>query len=205
MKKNSSESLKIKKLIIHSLLVRGVLTKEDLKDKPTALGKLDRYLKKVKNVGLIIDHRESILETAYEFTAKQDSDYAKLFFATFFEHSINSIISWKCEKNHISDKSKKEILRNVNLYGKFHWVLEILNLPPFNEKYFKVINKLCDDRNAFVHYKFIPEFDMERNDASTKINVAEVKKIIAYIKTYESRLFYSKRTLSNLLRSWKTK
>lgn len=63
---------------------------------------------------LTIDHRDTLLTSAKYYESKNDFDVAKLFLATYFEHSINSIIHTKCLQNNYPDKVKINLIKVPN-------------------------------------------------------------------------------------------
>lgn len=177
--------------LVHSMLAKGDISEEDLSDREHLLKKLKNLTKNAK-FAFVIDHRESILNTANEFFKNEKYDFSIIFFAMYFEHSINHIISHDLEKKKISKKTKMELIKSVNIYGKFTWLLEVLGLPKFNLKHITIINKAASERNAFIHYKWNPDPDIERNnEEQTNISlVNELRKSVTYFKKYESRVLY---------------
>ena len=119
---------------MHSMLAKGDINEEDLKDKSLLFKKLKDLMKNTE-LSIVVDHRESILKTAEQFYANEDYDFSIIFFAMYFEHSINHIITHQLEKNKTSKKTKTELIRSININGKFTWLLEVLGLPKFNSKH----------------------------------------------------------------------
>lgn len=195
----------VTKSLIHSLFVDGTLTKDDLKDKSTLWGKVSKLLKKNVTFNFVIDHTETLLSTAQEYSKKGKYEYAKMFYALFFEHSTNGLINSECTKRKISRESINEILR-LNLEQKLTWLLEFLKLPKYKSDNLIKIKKLSDERNAFVHYKYksepgdvIPDIDKEKEE--NKNQIEDIKKCVEYHKTYITKALYSgnKKKLSKLL------
>ena len=179
----------IAKNIIRSYFVNGDLTDADLKlPQNDFFQKVRQVTEKSNFQFLTIDHRDSILEKAYDFFETKEYNLGKVFLAMFFEHSLNSIIDHACFKRKISEKVKIEIIKNVNLNGKLTWLLQLLGLPIFNDNHKKVIIKIADDRNAFIHYKWKPVNMDERNQETDELK--KIKLAVRYMKKYETTILF---------------
>jgi hypothetical protein len=183
---------------IKSLLKSGEITIEDFSDK----AKLKKKLLKL-NDKTVIDHKEDLIETARHFFKKKDFSKSKLFYATYFEHEINNLIIELCEKKKIEKKTINDIIKSVNIIGKFTWLLLILGATKVSEIHKNIILKTADERNAFVHYKYNSEQEDIIDEEKLKIKetkiIAEFKKIentITYIKKYKSRNLFNGNKLS---------
>lgn len=143
----------------------------------------------------VLDHRETISNYALSFSKTHEYDLAIMFYTMFFEHSINAIILHALHERHFSRQTEFEILRSVGIQQKFTWLIQLLDLPKFNENHRKVILAGAEKRNAFVHYKFPAAPDDVRDEALEELNekkLAEsLSKTAAYMKRYESRVLYS--------------
>lgn len=177
--------------IVKSLIKDGSLSIEDFDDDEKFKKKLLDINKKTEWV-VVIDHSDNLISTAKQFADKKDFDKAKLFYATFVEHEINRIIIDICYKKKIDKKTANEIIRSTNMMAKLTWLPAILDIPKVNDNHKKVILKLSDDRNAFVHYKYnsLPD-DIETNqEQKQSAEIEEIKKTIIYFRKYSSRLLY---------------
>ncbi len=182
--------------IISPLVECGVISTEELEDKQKVLEKLRHLLSKTPKIHLITDYTESLVRTGDSFLNDGEYDNARLFHATFFEHIANSVISIGIERKSFPEKVRMEVLRNVNLAGKLSWMLQLLELPNFNDSHRKTILNLAEKRNAYVHYKYLPD---PRDDRHPSINSKEleeelraVRRAITYAKRYESLVRYGK-------------
>jgi len=196
---------------IKSLLKRGEITIEEFNDKE----KLAKKLLKLNNktdYNIVIDHKEDLIETARHFYNNKEFNKSKLFYATYFEHEINDLIIELCEKKKIEKKTINDIIKSVNIIGKFTWLLLILGAKKVSEIHKNVILKTADERNSFVHYKYNPEQDEFLDDEKSKIKenkiIDEFKKIentVTYIKNYKSRNLFggNKIRVENLIRNKK--
>lgn len=67
------------------------------------------------------------------------------------------------------DKTRLDIIRSVDIYGKFTWLPKVLGHKVFNLAHMKTIKNLADDRNAFIHYKWnIETEDIHEADKEKK-------------------------------------
>ena len=174
------------------MLAKGLISEEDLTDKSHLLEKM-RELIKDANFTIIIDHRESILNTAEEFFINEKYDFSIIFFAMYFEHAINNLITHALEKKKTSKKTKMELIRAVNIVGKFSWLLEVLDLPAFNSKHKTTIINASNERNAFIHYKWnsAPDISIDKEKEGIINLIEQIRKSVTYFKKYESRVLYN--------------
>lgn len=196
MTKNKKRKAHIIENILESLFIFGEITDKDIQSKQKRskiLEGLEKQLSSKKSSFITLCYRESLLKTAESFKREKEFDFAKIFYAIFFEHTINSIIDIKIKQNRFSENLKMNIIRNINVYGKFTWLLELLQLPVFNKIHLKTIEKLMDDRNSFIHYKYKlrnidDDFDLSGIKKLKEFN--EINKAINYIKRYESKIAF---------------
>lgn len=178
------------KSFTESMYLSGHITENDLDNKEKIYTLIKEQLDHPDGLYLIIDHRKTLQEKARTLSSTGDHELAVVVYAMFFEHSINGVIASVLAKRKISRKTKNEILRSANFKAKFTWVLELLNLPKFNEQHLRFILKLADQRNAFTHYKF----NEEHADTDSKGPLIELiegsERTAKYIKSYESRVLY---------------
>lgn len=184
----------IVKAVIESLYQTGEITDEDLLDWEKLKKKMLALTNKNILFEMVVDHRDSIIDTARKYKKEKNYEYATLFYAIFFEHTLNSIIKRVCSRNGIDKKTTNEIIKGVNIDGKLNWLPKLLKIPEINKAHKSLIRKNADDRNAFVHYKFNPMHDdpkVEKQEALNRIaNIDNLEKSVTYIKKYESRITY---------------
>lgn len=178
--------------VVNNLFVRGELTELDLnlskKELIVKISKLIGYFD-----GIVIDYRFDILSQAEVFYENGNYEYAKVFYAMFFEHSLNCIIENECYKRKIDKKMQIEITKNINIQGKLTWLLALFGYKKFNQHHLVTIKKLIDNRNAFIHYKWQPIPD---NNEDIKLQMdkefEKIKSAVKYMKCYEAFIFYEK-------------
>lgn len=197
MKKNkiehTNEDQKLFRMIyphmVRSFFLNGDITIDDLNDK-VVLNKKLQELNKRSIYNVIIDHTSDLMTTAKTFRNANEVNKAKLFYATYFEHLLNGLIVNQCVKNRLDNKTINEIIRAVNIIGKLTWLTKLLKLPGIADNHKKVLLKLTDDRNAFVHYK--------HNPAPDKINHNDEEQITKELNEIERALTYFKRHISTI-------
>ena len=172
---------------------KGKLTEKDLMLPQEVLKKKIHDLIERTEIVFVKDHRDNILKEADNFFIQKDYDFAKVLYAMFFEHTINRLISIECEKKEIDEKTKNDIIRSIDIHGKLSWLPRILGFPNFNDNYRRIIKKLSDDRNSFIHYKW-KSFEEDEVNETNKNNVEEefnnIKLAIKYIKRYTTIILY---------------
>ena len=186
-------SKRVVKSIVESMYQTGEITDEDLLDWTRLKKKMLGLAEKVQ-FSIVVDHRDNIIETARKYKKEKNYEYATLFYAIFFEHTLNSIIERVCARNKINKKTINEIIKNVSIDGKLNWLPKLLKIPDINNVHKGLIKKNADDRNAFVHYKFNPGHDDPKVEVQEEknriVHLDKLEKSVAYIRKYESRVTY---------------
>lgn len=182
--------------IIESMYQTGTITDEHLHDPQKLKAILLDYSAKGL-INMVVDHRETILDSAKKYKKENNYEYATLFFAIYFEHTLNSIIEKHCSRNKINKKTTNEIIKSVTIHGKLTWLLTLFKLPKINETHKVRIIKNADDRNSFVHYKYNPGHDDPKASLAEEKrrldDLVKIQKTVAYIKRYESLVLFDKK------------
>ena len=177
-----------------SALLNGDLKIEDFSDKKTMLEKLRKTLPKNDDeLFFVINHQDTLLEEARAYSKKKKYNQAYLFYATYFEHFINEILSLWAQKNSINHDVLKSLIKRGSLEDKYTWVLDLLRLPHFSKKHFKIIKSISELRNNYIHYKYKPEPANKPTSSEQKdwqMNSDAIEKAIKYSKTYRSRFVF---------------
>ena len=193
-KQYDSLSKGVVKSVIESMYQTGEITDEDLLDWGKLKRKMLALTKKNVHFSIVVDHRENIIDTARKYKKENNHEYATLFYAIFFEHTLNNIIERVCTRNKINKKTTNEIIKSVSIDGKLNWLPKLLKIPEINNVHKALIRKNADNRNAFVHYKFNPGHDDPKIEKQEKLNrtdsLDKLEKSVAYIKKYESRVTF---------------
>jgi hypothetical protein len=158
---------------IKSLLKSGEINIAEFNDEAKLKKKLLKLNDKT-DYKIVIDHKNDLIETARYFFNKKEYNKSKLFYATYFEHEINDLIIELCEKKKIEKKTTNDIIKSVNIIGKFTWLLLILGAKKVSETHKNVILKTADERNAYVHYKYNPEQEDYKNNEKQKIEETKI-------------------------------
>lgn len=172
------------------LYASGIITDADLSTRES----FTRWVREFfadREISVVIDHRSSILKTAESYQRSENFDFSAVFYAVFFEHTINHIIDSKLSKDGFKKSTVRELIRSANLEAKLGWVIEIIQLPAIRPSHKKTILSVANKRNAFLHHKW----ERSPNDHDTQEHhlkqlLASAKKSVAYLRQYESRHLY---------------
>jgi hypothetical protein len=185
--------------LVNDLHDSGMISDSDLLDKQIVNQKIKEFLNKKNRpqFRITVDHRSTILSLAERQNKEGNQQLSISLYATFVEHSLNSIIHHQCFKKKFDEKTKLEILRSVTLIGKCSWLIKILGLPPLKPDHVKTILAIADERNSFFHYKWkpdpdtdkIPDLDKEERVHNEKIK--KIKALVKYLKSYETKVEYN--------------
>lgn len=195
MKKDETLSRDLRELFVRQFYNHGLLDKGDLNLTDKEFTKKFLHIFKNEPWAIVIDHRDDIAQQADSFLASGQHNYAALFYAMFFEHSLNNIISEQCIKRKIDEKTAIEVIRCTDIHAKLTWLPKLLGLPKFNENHIKIIKRVSEDRNAFVHYKWKAESD-EPTDPNKETEefrkyFKQVKGTVKYVRQFNSRLMFN--------------
>jgi hypothetical protein len=201
---SAKEEEKLKKALVTAILPSlvndlhnsGKISDADLSDKHIVNQKIREFLNSKNSpiFSLTVDHRSTILSLAELQNKEGHQEFSISLYATFVEHTLNSIIHHQCFKKKFDEKTKLEILRSVNLIGKCGWLIKVLGLPPLKSDHVKTILAIADERNSFFHYKWKPDPDTDKIrdlDREEKLHAEKIKKVkalIKYLKNYETKL-----------------
>lgn len=189
---------------VEDALRKGELT-HTIADPNTLRAFLDeRVLKPETTFMTATDHRGYLLKETRKQLKADKQEFALLVFATWLEHSINSIVEGQCRRMGVSDDEIVDMLRNTPMKGKTTWLLYLLKLPRLTTSTRKSIDKIVEVRNWFVHYKWkfedIDEDSMKKNIESA---ASKVEKIVKDLRHYERKhiIHFSRASLRRLVRS----
>ncbi|MBX2971445.1 MAG: hypothetical protein KF803_18910, partial [Cyclobacteriaceae bacterium] len=108
----------VRELFVKQFYDHGLLDKDDLNLPDKEFTKKFLHVLKNEPWAIVVDHRDDIAEQADRFLASRQHKYATLFYAMFFEHSLNNIISKQCIKLKIDEKTNIEIIRCTDIHAK---------------------------------------------------------------------------------------
>jgi hypothetical protein len=154
--------------------------------------KMLEFADKLTKNGLFIciDHTKKLLKNARSFLKQKDLEIAALFYATYFEHQINSLIERICIKKGVFGEDTKQILRETAFRAKCTWLLKILDLAPVASNHLKVMTQVFEIRNSFVHYKW------QAYDIDSDYEIKEQLKITKILEEAEKSVIYLQRRIN---------
>ncbi len=194
IKEDSKLEHELIRCITESFFAAGSFSEEDIKDKESHLFALQRIVDNGLIGGMTVSHTENLTNKAREFKKSNEFDYSRMFYATFFEHQINEIIHLYCVRNQIDNKTQTSIIQSVNIWGKFTWLLKLMNFPSFNKTHLNTIKNLADTRNSFVHYKWKDDSDFDNckseaeKQALIENEFEKIEKAVKYFRNYCSKI-----------------
>lgn len=188
------EFIRVGRLLIRLELIRGFeageYTAEEFLDGSVLPKMWDAFQvwkrQKSKKVFITPDHTETIIEEAKRFAELKKYDNARMFYALYFEHELNGILHKLLARMDVSDSSRKAILR-LSFRDKATWLMEILGQQSPAKFLLAYVERLSDERNNYVHYKYLGK-DIEAEEDLSLIKKAP--KMVSYFKAYRTRLIY---------------
>lgn len=147
---------------------------------------------------VVIYHTSDLLKVARSYHKTQNYEYAFLFYALWFEHWLNGVIAAAATRKGLKEKEIARIIRETDLFkGKTTWLPNLLGLPSFNARHLALMNKIAENRNAFVHYKW-QSVDINDDGDKCKQILINIEKTIKYFQTFERKFIFGKLKKSQL-------
>jgi hypothetical protein len=138
-------------------------------------------------LALVMSHQDRLLEHARLHRRQGNSEIACLFYATWFEHWINSVlIRSRC---HLTEDDKKQMLRDVPIRGKLSWLLGALGYPRIPSVHADRVMRIGEIRNGFVHYKWLPKEKEQEVEERKRVEdcLNGVEQTIRYFLRFEDK------------------
>jgi hypothetical protein len=157
-----------------------------------------------------LDYTDGILRRARSAKKADESHWAVLFYAIWFEHKLNSFIALLAGKRGLSAKHTEVLIKETRYAAKGTALLCILGMPPLSNDHMNNVVNLMELRNSFVHYKWKPE-KWERQTGVEKQRIAlldRIEKTVKYLQYFERkylRLTPTRTTKKLLMRGSSTK
>lgn len=151
-------------------------------------------MKAAGDISWVIVHTKELLREARRFRRKQENGFAVLFYATWCEHWLNSLIQTGCDQKALSTGCVEQIIRDASFRAKATWVIQLLGFPPIPSDQLGLISQLQNLRNGFVHYKFKAQGEeamkQHKSQLATAVEGAEdlVRKLMHYEDVYVFKL-----------------
>lgn len=151
---------------------------------------------------IALDYTQELLKEARRFADNEEGELACLFYATWFEHWSNRIISTIARRKKISEEEVSQIIRETPLRGETTWLLRILELKRINHIHLDRMQGIIEARNAFVHYKW-KYLDPDSNEWKKRERtvgkiVRDAEKTVRYLRRLENEQVYHRRRRKSL-------
>ena len=172
--------------LTRSLIAEGLIKTRGLSKAQIQSKAAEYILQHQPTVVPVIDHSDLVLEQAESHVTAKSPQLAILFYATWTEHIINSIISIYGRRRRLELEEVTQIIRETNFRAKLTWLLKLLKAPPIPEVHLKVLGALMESRNSFVHYKWKPS-DVDAERAAQRKLLAEFRKSKKFLDSYADK------------------
>lgn len=185
--KDREYGLAIIQKVVTTLVKYGLLDMNG-KDRYEILGEVMELIDNT-DFKFVLDYKDSILKHARKFHKDNEIELSYLLYATWFEHWINEVILILASKKELSNKESNEIIRNISIRGKYTWLLKLFEFKEIEEEHLKLIFKLAELRNGFVHYKW----NEKNDDLKDKENLVmeNIEVVVEYLIDIENTYIYN--------------
>jgi hypothetical protein len=147
------------------------------------------------------DFKGDLLSAARRLKRTKQDNEAILYYATWFEHWINGVLIRKNQA--LAERESCQMLRDVNLKGKFTWLLALVHGKRIPQTHVRAIMQIGELRNEFIHYKYrmldVDQPDERKPKLLNAFRSAETA--IRYLQHFEERHFFkgaARQVLRNL-------
>lgn len=166
-----------------------------------------RNINAISDFELSIDFTKGLLINARYFLNNSDYHSAIVFYALWIEHWFNNIVLIALKRKNISFTYYQEIIRYTKIKNKYTWLWQLLQLKPLNNSHLKIIEKVFEKRNSFIHYKWKAYNNIEIKKLINELEdfnkfTLTIDKTINYLKNYENKNIYcrKKKALKNVIK-----
>ncbi len=185
---------KMVRIIIQNLFAKGYLKEQDLLLSNEAFAKKILLITENMELGVTIDYRDNLIKHAENCYQLKEYQLAGVMYAMFFEHSLNSLIHHQGLRKGLEENDRNDMIRAINIHGKLTWMLSLLELQKIKAEHRQTIERLINDRNSHVHYKW-KAVEVKPDPLEEEKMLHEFKKIrmaVSYFKRYESNVLFNK-------------
>lgn len=188
----------ITRLVAESLIANGTIDprgKTDQELQREVFTILSRSTKgPIVPIHIAIDYTEELLREARRFAGGKKREMACLFYATWFEHWLNRIVSTAARRKKISEEEILQTIRETPFRGKATWLLRILELKPINHIHLKRMHGIIETRNAFVHYKWKysdpDDSKWKQRERTVEHMLRDAERTVRYLRRLENEQVY---------------
>jgi len=134
-----------------------------------------------------IVHFDDLLKLARQLRARKKFELSSVFYATWFEHWVNQLLTsttWQ----RLSRDEARLLIREAGLRLKLLVLPALLGLPRLVHTHADTVQRIGELRNAFVHYKFpIADVDSGDEDEKWEGDLERAERAVRYMQTYSRR------------------
>lgn len=144
-----------------------------------------------------IDYMSELLADARRHLRVGKAEMACLFYATWLEHWLNSIVADLARRRRFHDVEISALLREVPYKGKSTWLLRLLGFPSLSEKHVRRILEIGEIRNSFVHYKWklhdVNSDEIKKKKERVRRVAEQADRTTRYLRSVEIRYFFGRK------------
>lgn len=142
------------------------------------------------------DYRETLLDRARAEVEVSHDELATTLYAIWIEHFINGMLIRTFERMGHDTEVSTPLLRGLSLQVKAYALWAVVGLPPIDEESRRLLDRIVQFRNAFVHYKWIAHEDLAFDNlrrSQLKEVLAQSERLVADLLKVESSAFWNGR------------
>ncbi|HTL71808.1 MAG TPA: hypothetical protein VL863_00795 [bacterium] len=145
-------------------------------------------INKTAEWALVTDHTKSWLERARQAAEENDLTSSVVFYAIWAEHQINKMVESLGRRRKLSDELIESLIFRTSLIEKFIWLQLVLTSKKPSDKTIKKLQRLNKFRNDYIHYKWKPKKDTEKDQLKNVVSDAE--KLIVELRAFLNLHFF---------------
>jgi hypothetical protein len=179
-------TLELVHCILRDAVATGAIDLSSLNDQQAAR-QIDGFLRRVSVDVDHVDYTDSLLAAATDCNRRGSEEVTILLYATWVEHVINWAVETSALRRGLSRREIGDLLRTVNWEGKTTWIATLLDLPHIHPTHLKVLKRLSEYRNSFVHYKWSAGKNQDEREDQGKKLLSAIPPTVRYLRTYLTR------------------
>jgi hypothetical protein len=141
------------------------------------------------------DHRSTLFDEARKAAEDAHYELAITLYAVWLEHFINGTLKLAFHRLGHGEDISVPLIKELRLATKVTVLWKIAGLPDIDQDSLRLINRVIELRNAFVHYKWqnYDEPTLDRRDEQSQQVAEEAERLVSTLLGIESAVFWNGR------------
>ena len=142
-----------------------------------------------------VDHRPTLLDRARSEAQAGNDELAVTFYAIWIEHFINGILTRAFTRMEYDAEVFLPLIKELRLHTKASSLWALADLPTIEDENLKILDRILEFRNAFVHYKWLAagERAIEERDERLREVIGKSEQLVTALFAAKAAAFWNGR------------